>query len=130
VHLVSPRVLLFLERDGLWLFLRGAAHKWFAGRVNGLGGHVEPDEDVLAAAYRESEEETGLRPVTLRLVDAVHVASDPPALLLVYVGTLPPGDLRPTAEGEHVWCIAEEVAASALPFADDVPALFARLRRD
>ena len=51
MHLATPRTLLFLERDGLWLFLRGAPSKWFAGRLNGLGGSVE----VLAVSMDPTE---------------------------------------------------------------------------
>jgi len=123
VHVVSPRVLLFLRRDGRWLLLRGAAHKWFAGQLDGLGGHVEPGEDVLAAAYREAEEECGLRPLSLCLAATVPVSGDPPVALFVHLGTLPPGELIPTDEGEHVWCSDADLGNADLAFVPDVPLL-------
>ena len=133
MHLVSPRTLLFLDRDDRWLFLRGAPGKWFAGRLNGLGGHVEPGEDVRSAAQRECAEETGLVPVGLELAAIAHVAvpdPGPAVLLFVFTGHLPAGDLRPTREGEHVWHDPRDVPRSDQPFVDDlrvlVPALVGR----
>ncbi len=127
VHLVSPRVLLFLQRDGRWLLLRGAPQKWFAGKLDGLGGHIEPGEDVLAAAYREAEEECGLRPLTLRLAATVQVTGDPPVALFVHVGTLPAGNLTTTDEGEHVWCTDDDLGNAELSFVPDVPVLIREL---
>lgn len=126
MHLATPRTLLFLERDGLWLFLRGAPSKWFAGRLNGLGGSVEPGEGVLAAARRECVEETGLPPVSLRLAAVVHTVEDPPVLIFVCVGALPVGQLRPTPEGEHVWLPADALDDPGQPFVPDLRALFPR----
>lgn len=37
------------------------------GKFNGLGGKVEPDEDVVFAMKRELEEEAGIEPVSMRL---------------------------------------------------------------
>ena len=125
--LVTPRTLLFLEREGRWLFLRGAASKWFAGRLNGLGGRVEPGEGVLAAARRECVEETGLPPRSLRLAAVVHTIEDPPVLLFVCVGRLPPGDLRATSEGVHVWLPAGALRDASRPFVPDLRALFPRV---
>ena len=126
--LVSPRCVVFLERDGRWLFLRGGPRKWFAGLLNGVGGHVEPGESLLAAARREVREETGLAAISLRLVDAVPVPPEreggPPVLLGVCVGTLPDGELTATDEGEHVWRSADEALGGGAEFVADVPGLF------
>ncbi len=129
MHLATPRTLLFLERDGRWLFLRGADHKWFAGLLNGLGGRVEPDEDIESAARREAREETGLEPGRLTLAAVVHVLEDPAVMLFAFRGSLPDGDLVPTDEGEHRWHAPEDVTDDALPFVPDlrklVPAIAA-----
>ncbi len=34
---------------------------WQAGKLNGIGGHIEPGESPLAAMVREFEEETGFK---------------------------------------------------------------------
>jgi 8-oxo-dGTP diphosphatase len=54
-------VVVFLRRGESVLLLRGAADKaiW-PGLLNGIGGHVEADEDPLSAARREVREECGL----------------------------------------------------------------------
>jgi len=134
MHLVSPRTLLFLHRDDRWLFLLGAPRKWFAGKLNGLGGHLEPGEGVLAGARREAIEETGLEPARLELGAVVHTTMEPPCVLFVVTGELPPGDLSPTDEGEHVWLTLGEVADPDRPLVADVrallPAVAARRRGD
>lgn len=127
MHLATPRTLLFLERDGLWLFLRGAPSKWFAGRLNGLGGSVESGEGVLAAAHRECVEETGLAASSLRLAAVVHTIEDPPVLIFVCVGTLAAGEVQATDEGEHVWLPADALADTDRPFVPDLRALFPRV---
>ena len=148
--LVTPRVLLFLERGGRWLFLEGGPAKWFAGRLNGLGGSVEAGEDARAAAFREAREECGLAPSTLRLTAVVHVATGTDVitmtnvrrrrrtkraaapvgvLLFVFVGKLRPGALHASAEGRLVWHPLESIGDPAVPFLDDVRALLPRVAR-
>ena len=67
-HLAVPRTLIFLTSTNPAtgadevLLLKGAATKrLWAGKFNGIGGHVEADEDVHAAAVRELREETRLK---------------------------------------------------------------------
>ena len=42
------------------LLIRKNRPKWQEGRLNGVGGKVEPGEDYLSAMVREFREETGL----------------------------------------------------------------------
>mgnify|MGYP003972147271 CR=1 FL=1 len=44
---------------------RSADKDYAPNQVTGIGGHVEPGEAVIAAAYRELEEETSINTVTL-----------------------------------------------------------------
>lgn len=126
-HLATPRTLLFLERAGQWLFIQGAPHKWWAGRLNGIGGSVEAGEDILSAALREAEEESGLLPQALELAAIVHVAAAPAVMLFIFVGTLPPGALHACDEGEFHWLSREMIAAGELPLMPDLPQLLPRL---
>ncbi len=127
--LVTPRVLLFLQRGGKWLFIQGAAHKWWSGKFNGIGGSVEPGEDVLTAARRETVEETGLPPTTLDLAAVVSVVSDPQVILFVFVGELAEGDLQASPEGELHWLTPEQLDTPTTPTFEDFPFLWARLKK-
>jgi 8-oxo-dGTP diphosphatase len=50
------------------LLLKGSETKTlWAGKYNGIGGHVERGEDIFSAAYRELIEETGITDINLRL---------------------------------------------------------------
>ena len=126
--LVTPRVLLFLQRDGKWLFIEGASHKWWAGKVNGIGGSVEPGEDVLTAARRETEEETGLPPTALDLAAVVSVVSEPQVILFVFVGQLEAGELQSSPEGELRWLTVEQLEEPTLATFEDFPFLWERLK--
>jgi 8-oxo-dGTP diphosphatase len=113
-HLATPRTLVFLRRGTRWLLLEGGPKKWFAGRLNGVGGSVEAGEDVLAAALRECEEETGLAPESLELAAVVHVMAEPVVMLFVFTGTLPAGDVRDSEEGKLVWLDERDLATARL----------------
>lgn len=107
-HTVIPRTLCFLRHDGHLLLLRGAPHKrLWAGRLNGIGGHIEPGETPIQCAYRELWEEVGVVPTQLTLRGVVHISSrvqEPGVLILVYVGEADSRHVRAGAEGEPVWC--------------------------
>src|SRR5690242_4699650 len=59
-----PAVLVYVRREGRMLMLhRNAPDRpgdYHAGKWNGLGGKLEPDESFLEAARRETREEAGI----------------------------------------------------------------------
>ena len=58
--LTIPRTLCFVFNGDDLLLMRRAAHKRvFPNRYNGVGGHIERDEDPYTSAKREILEETG-----------------------------------------------------------------------
>ena len=127
-YTVIPRVLVFLTRDDEVLLLRGAPDKkLWAGKYNGLGGHIEPGETPHQAAVREVSEEAGLTVETLTLRAVVHVmlAPAPGVLFFVFAGTVSPGELRPSIEGEPVWVARSEI--NTLPLVEDLPELLPRV---
>lgn len=137
-HLVVPRVLVFLTSvnptNGARevLLLKGAPTKrLWANKYNGLGGHVEPTEDVYAAAVREVWEEAGLevQALSLRGVVTIDAGFDefgrrPGILMFVFVGETTERTFWPSAEGTLTW-----VAVDALvdyPLVDDLFELLPR----
>ncbi len=128
-YALVPRTLVFVFRGEQVLLLRGAsAKRIWPDRFNAIGGHVERGEDVLSAARRELEEETGLRGLALELAGlmTVDVTSERGVLVCVFRTTLA-GDLplRASAEGSLEWVSPNDLAR--LPHVADLPALVARL---
>lgn len=122
-----PRVLVFLTRGDRILLLQGGPRKWFAGRFNGIGGHVEPGEDVLSAARRETLEETGLPVSDFDLGAIIHVQSGAPPGVMVFVFTAqaPSGAVIESDEGTLSW--VPRATLLTLPLLEDLHWLLPRL---
>lgn len=128
-YTVIPRTAIFLQRGDLVLLLKGApAKRLWANKYNGLGGHIEREEDVLTAAKRELLEETGLT-ADLWLCGTVIVdAGETGICLFLFSGECPEGEGEPQPSLEG---IAEWVAFDALPdlpVVEDLPILLSKIR--
>ncbi len=112
-YTVVPRTLIFAVHEDHVLLLKGAPHKrLWAGRYNGVGGHVRPGEDAFEAALREFREETGLNLERLWLCGTVFIDTgrNPGVLLLVFRGeTAAREQPRPSPEGQAQWLPIDEV---------------------
>jgi 8-oxo-dGTP diphosphatase len=127
-YMLIPRVLIFLTRGDSVLLLKGAPTKrLWAGKYNGLGGHVERGEDILSAAKRELWEEAGLRS-ELRLSGMILIDAEESIGVGVYVftGECPTGELRSSNEGMAEWLPFANL--STLPLIEDVALMLEHLR--
>jgi len=124
-----PRTLCFITRgrDEV-LLLRGAPTKriW-ADQYNGIGGHLERDEDILASVEREVHEETGLTVDHVVLRGIINVDADDKVGIIVFVfsAEYTGGNLVASEEGALEWIRRDQLAA--LPLVSDLRAIVPRI---
>ncbi len=116
---VIPRTLIFVFHCEKVLLLKGSPDKKnFPNLYNGLGGHVEHGETVLAAALRELNEESGLRLKSLDLCGIVIDRTDPAIGIEVHIFKTDLDQiaepLTTSDEGELDWFSREETLRLAL----------------
>jgi 8-oxo-dGTP diphosphatase len=109
-YTVTARTLIFLlNGSDVLLIQRSPEARLFPGLCNGVGGHLEPGEDVLASARREVREETGLDVGGLSLRCVLHTAEAPPGehqpgvLVFIFVGRTEQREVTSSPEGELRW---------------------------
>jgi 8-oxo-dGTP diphosphatase len=126
-YMLIPRTAIFLRRGASYLLLKGAPTKrLWANKYNGLGGHVERGEDVLASARRELREETGLS-ADLWLCGTliVDTGQNPGICLYFFTGECPQGEPKASPEGLAEWIPFERLPE--LPKVEDLPVLLGRI---
>ena len=80
----AQATLCYIVKEGRVLLIhkkRGIG----AGKINGPGGKVDPGETPLAAAIRETQEETGVTPLHPRLHGELWFRFSPETVLHCYV---------------------------------------------
>ncbi len=127
--LTMPRTLSFVINGGDVLMMkRDAGKRVFPNQYNGLGGHVERDEDVRSSALREIEEESGLVAHSLRLrsIHNIDAGEASGILLFVFTAISDSRDLKPDSpEGTLEWISIDKVLDYDL--VEDLPQLLPRV---
>ncbi|MBL8134931.1 MAG: NUDIX domain-containing protein [Anaerolineae bacterium] len=107
---------------------RAPTKRVFPNRYNGVGGHVERDEDPLSSARREIKEETGLDvPVLeLRAIYNIDAGGQSGIILFVFTGQASSREvLAQSAEGTLHWIPMSELGKYDL--VEDLPLILPRL---
>ena len=127
-YAVIPRALIFLTRDDKLLMIKGAPTKrvW-PNQYNGVGGHIERDEDVYSGARREIFEETGLSPTQLWLcaVSNIDTRQDLGITMHVFRGECLAGEVKASDEGSLEWIDRGKVFE--LDLVEDIPILLPKV---
>ncbi|MBK9122883.1 MAG: 8-oxo-dGTP diphosphatase [Chloroflexi bacterium] len=121
--MVSARTLVFVRcGDRVLLMKRGPHKRIFPNRYNGLGGHIERDEDPYSSALREVHEESGLTATNLELRGVHHIDAGADSGILMFVFTADADDQAPLShshEGVLEWVSLDRVLG--LDLVEDLP---------
>jgi 8-oxo-dGTP diphosphatase len=125
---IIPRTLIFITRNDTILLIKGSENKrLWKNKYNGIGGHIERDENVLEAAKRELYEETGLIPEKLWLcgIVTINTGFNTGIGLFVFRGECPYGEPQKSHEGELMW--VKDTQYADLPLVEDLYQLLPRI---
>lgn len=123
-----PRTLCFITNgDDVLLMKRAETKRIFPGRYNGIGGHIEHDEDPYTSALREIKEETGLTidSLILRGLYNIDAGQEVGITLFIFTGESTSRDVIASEEGSLHWVPIASVGH--LPLVEDIPFLLPRL---
>ncbi|MBM3223356.1 MAG: NUDIX domain-containing protein [Candidatus Tectomicrobia bacterium] len=127
--LTIPRTLCFVTNGHDVLLMKRAPHRRvFPNRYNGVGGHIERDEDPLHGAIREMREETGLtvHDVRLRAVYNIDANEATGIVLFVFTAVSTHRDITVhSEEGTLHWIPCDKVLT--LDLVEDLPEILPRV---
>lgn len=101
---ILETVLVYIEKDGQYLFIHKQKHDMNFGKYLGVGGKIEPNESFIDAAIRETYEETGLTMLNPELRGKIYFHSGTyEEWMYLFTATHFTGKLKASSEGELVW---------------------------
>lgn len=122
--LTINRSLCFVTYGADILLLKRAPHKRvYPDRYNGVGGHIERDEDPLSGAIREIREETRLDITNVRFCGVIQVdaGADNGIMVFVFSAEATSRHFTDSPEGRLAWVPRDRL--DDLPLVEDLPAL-------
>ncbi|GAB4574003.1 MAG: 8-oxo-dGTP diphosphatase [Anaerolineae bacterium] len=125
--LAIPRTLCFvLNGDDVLLLKRAANRRVYPNRYNGVGGHIERNEDPLSGVIREIREETGLEVRDPIFCGASHIdaGTGTGIILFIFRAESTSRDFRNSGEGTLEWVPVAEVLTRDL--VEDLPHILPR----
>lgn len=124
-----PRTLSFVFNGGDLLLMKRASHKRvFPNQYNGLGGHIERDEDPASGARREIAEEAGLivHSLCLRGIHNIDAGDECGIMLFVYTAQSESREIQPEGpEGSLEWTPLAKLWQ--LDLVEDLPLILPRI---
>lgn len=127
--LTIPRSLSFVFNGDDILMMKRAPHRRvFPNQYNGLGGHIERDEDPLTGAIREIKEESGLdvHTVRLRAIHNIDAGNETGIILFVYTAVTDSREVtQDTAEGILEWIPKSKILE--IDLVEDLPFLIPKI---
>lgn len=126
--LTIPRTLSFVLNGDDVLFMKRAPHKRvFPNRYNGVGGHIERNEDPLTSAKREIKEETGLdvRDLDVCAVYNIDAGETTGIILFVFTAVSDSREVVANDEGTLHWVPRD--AIMQLDLVEDLPIILPRI---
>lgn len=120
---VVPRTLCFVTHGDDILLMKRAPHKRiFSNHYNGVGGHIERDEDPRSGAIREIKEETGLDVSNVRYCGTTHIDAGESTgiLLFVFVAETTSREVVDSEEGSLHWLPIQDVLTQIQQGSDEL----------
>jgi 8-oxo-dGTP diphosphatase len=117
-------------RDDLVLLQQAPeTKKIFPGYFNGIGGHIEREEDIFTGAVRELREEAGISCDDLILYGTImiDVEESQGILLFVFSGSKIRGNINGSEEGSLHWLEISKL--NTLKVVEDIPELVERIQQ-
>lgn len=126
--LTIPRTLCFVLNSSDVLLMKRAPHKRiFPNQYNGVGGHIEHNEDPLTSAKREILEETGLTVTNLQLRAVYNIDAKASTGIILFVFTAESESRVVTANDEGTLHWIPQNVVSQYDLVEDLPIILPRV---